>query len=428
MNIYQFLSFAGPAIGILSFAYAIYTRKKSKLEKNLVYEVMPPVAVAEVIKGQSAYSLKVVYERPGEDSVYIRHAFVEYIRFTNFGRIPIKKNDLAKADPLRIEATTGGRVLDISLASVTSDVCQITIGQPKQENGRTSAILDFDFLDYLDGGLIQILSDTDEVQATLHGTVIGMPNGIRKEKDISGPRSPPTWGCVTAIVVELVALAAVPLIYRFVTGSWKLVWLLGLPVAALIVPPLFFLLVFLILEPGAKFKFPEPLLPPDWYGLRRELSYRLPETRYKTQKTGPPSYKAEAIKPEGPERVPKRISLQAWKGQYVSAENVDELAANQDEISEKEIFELIEREGEKVALRAWNNKYVCAESDGRVVANRDAISRWETFELIERGGEKIALRAWNDKYVCAEGGGGREVVANRDEIHEWETFTLIRHD
>lgn len=427
MNIYQFLSFAGPIIGLASLAYAIYTRKKSRLEKNLVYEVMPPVAVAEVIKGQSAYSLKVVYERPGKAPVYIQHAFAQYIRFTNFGRIPIIKNDLANADPLRIEAA-GGRVLDISLASVTRDVCQINIGQLKQENGRTLAILDFDFLDYFDGGLIQILSDTDEVQATLHGTVIGMPNGIRKAKDLFKPRSPPTWGCIIAIVVELIALAAVPLTYRFVTGTWKLVWLLGLPVAALVVPPLFFLLVFLILEPGAKFKFPEQLLPPNWYGLRRELSYRLPETRYKTQKTGPPSDKAEAIKPEGPERVPKRISLQAWKGQYVSAENADEVTANQDEIREQETFELIEREGDKIALRAWNDKYVCAESDGKVVANRDAISRWETFELIEREGDKITLRAWNDKYVCAEDGGGREVVANRDEIREWETFALIRHD
>lgn len=134
------------------------------------------------------------------------------------------------------------------------------------------------------------------------------------------------------------------------------------------------------------------------------------------------------VTPEDPEQVSKRISLQAWKGQYVSAENADELTANQDEIREQEIFELTRLEGDSIALRAWNGKYVCAEGDGKVVANRDAISTWETFELIGLKGDTIALRAWNGKYVCAEDGGGREVVANRDEIREWETFTPIRHN
>jgi hypothetical protein len=183
--------------------------------------------------------------------------------------VPTTKGDLANADKLRIEVT-GGTVLDLSLASATREVCQITIGQTKRDNGITSATVDFDFLDYLDGGLIQILSDTGSVKAALRGTIVGMPNGIRKTKDVPQFTPFPTWGCVTATIVGLLALTAAPFGYRYVTGSWESVWLLALPIAALIIPLLLFIMIVIVAEPRTEFEFPKQLFPPRWYHMRRE--------------------------------------------------------------------------------------------------------------------------------------------------------------
>lgn len=282
MDINLIIGIIGLVLSVVGLAYAVYEKRRSKREKSLVYEVMPPVSAAEVIKGQGAYSLEVVYKCPGEEPVYIQNAMIQYVRFTNFGKIPITKDDIAKADPLRLEIkTTGGTVLNVSLVSVTRDVCQIVIGQPKQEDSITSVTLEFDFLDYMDGGLIQILSDTEEIETVLRGTIVGMPGGIRKTEVVAGPSEISGRGCAIGIAVQVLALVAVPLIYRFVTGSWDSEWWLALPVLALIMPSLvFFLISLVILEPRTEFKFPERLLPPPWYHLRREF-YHLVERRYR---------------------------------------------------------------------------------------------------------------------------------------------------
>lgn len=122
MDINLFLGISGLIISVISLIYAIYVKRISKRDKELVYETMLPAPVAEVIKGESGYSLKVIYERPDASPLYIEHAAVQYVRFTNFGTIPITRNDIPDVDPLRIELI-GGQILDITLVSVTRDVC-----------------------------------------------------------------------------------------------------------------------------------------------------------------------------------------------------------------------------------------------------------------------------------------------------------------
>lgn len=268
------MGMGGLILSVIGLAYAVYEKRKSKREKNLVYEVIPPVPAAEVIEGQSNYSLRVVYERPDEEPVNVENATIQYIRFTNFGKIPITRSDLAQADPLRLEiSVTDGTILDVSLVSATRDVCQITTGQQRQDNNITSVVLDFDFLDYQDGGLIQVLSDTQDIETALRGTVVGMPSGIRETKVLTEPSEVPSWGCAVWAAIVVLGLVATPFIYRSVIGSWDCVWLLSLPLAALLLPSIFFSLILIVLEPRAECKFPERLVLPPWYHMRREYGY-----------------------------------------------------------------------------------------------------------------------------------------------------------
>lgn len=283
----------GVTLTIVSLIYAIYVTRKSKQEKCLVYEVMSPVPVAEVVKSQSAYSLKVVYEKPNETPVYIKHAVAQYFRFTNFGRLPIDKNDLVEADPLRIEVT-GGKVLDISLAGVTRDVCQISIGDIKANETTATANIDLVFLDHMDGGIIQILSDTANLQTILTGTIIGMPEGIKKVKDIPQNRTMNGWGCALGMIILLLSFGSVPIVYKFITGGWANVWLLSLPFAALIIPFLYIVIFFIVTEPRRKFIFPDELFPPRWYQMRRLSANRFPYRESSTE-----------IEGDGEERVSK---------------------------------------------------------------------------------------------------------------------------
>lgn len=265
MDINIVLGIAGLVLSVVSLVYAVYITKKSKQEKKLVCEVMAPVPVADFLLGNSAYSLRVVYEQPGTSPIYIEHAFAQYLRFTNFGKIPIHKSDMAEGDALRIEIK-GGKILAISLAGVTREACKITIQQLIEADGVTSAYLGYDFLDYLDGGIIQILSDSAKIESTLKGTIVGMPEGIIKV-DIPETSTLPSWGCALVIISFLIPVVAGFYSYEFIiTREWATVLL---PFVALLIPFGVMILIMYRLQPR---QFPRQLLPPPWYSIRLDDS------------------------------------------------------------------------------------------------------------------------------------------------------------
>ena len=272
------------AIGIVSlflsivfFFYGLYLTNKSRQEKRLVYELLPSTAIADVIGRQSSYSLRVVYLPPEQAPIILDRAFVHYLRFTNLGRVPITLQDLAVVDPLRIEITDS-RVLDVSLASVTREVCQVRLGSVVQHDGKASVSVEFEFLDYEDGALLQILTDAKTTKTSLQGTVVGMPRGIGKPKEVSErqPKELKGAGCIVWLVIQVAMLASVPFLYRYITGSWANVWLLLLPVGVIFIPWGLVLLSLFIPTARTKFKFPEILSPPDWY---QERVYGYPGRR-----------------------------------------------------------------------------------------------------------------------------------------------------
>lgn len=282
------LGVGGLLVGVISLTYSIYATRKSRREKGLAYQVFSAVPVADVISGESGYSLRVTYERPGEPPVYVERAVVQMLRFTSYGRIPIEKRDLVSGDPLRVEVVDG-KVLDIALASVTRDACGISLGEVVVSEEKAYVAVDFDFLDYRDGALIQILTSDHEAQLGLRGTIVGLPGGpIRveesEETDFSG------ISCLFPIILQVIALVSLPFLYRFLTGGWTRVWLLLLPFG----PPLAAVAATVVLWPlivrgrGPRLTFPAVLSPPAWHRARTFMSreFRAVRSRDRTDGIG----------------------------------------------------------------------------------------------------------------------------------------------
>lgn len=126
--------------------------------------------------------------------------------------------------------------------------------------------------------------------------------------------------------------------------------------------------------------------------------------------------------------TPKKISLRAYNGQYLCAENGggSVIVANRNAVGSWETFQLVDLGNGNVALRAANGQYLCAESGGGsvIVANRNAVGAWETFGYMDLGNGKIGLQAYNGQVIVAENGGGDGVYATRPWVGAWETFGL----
>lgn len=128
-----------------------------------------------------------------------------------------------------------------------------------------TAVITFDFLDHLDGGLIKVLTTGPGGTVQLVGDIIGMPEGIK-----SGERTRSTGflnaaGCTLGILLQVAALVLTPLVYRWTTGSWDYAWLLILPILALFVPGLLVGVVASTIWPDSTFTFPSELTPPRWF-------------------------------------------------------------------------------------------------------------------------------------------------------------------
>ncbi|PZV22825.1 MAG: hypothetical protein DCF12_20065 [Snowella sp.] len=280
MDINLALGIIGTVVSVVSFFYAIYVTKQSKKEKELIFEIIDPIPLVDTIPKDNRHSIQIIYERPNQLPEKVDSIFLQFLRFTNFGRIPIRKEDSASYDPLRVEVK-GGRVLDLTLVSVTREVSQITLNEITQVEDKIIAVIDFDFLDYMDGGLVQVVSDSIDAEVTLKGTIVGMPTGVMKGDPERNSISFPELGCVIPLIIQVGVLVAVPFTYRYIIGSWKNVWLLLLPILALILPITLTLPLILALLNRKRIKFPKPLSLPSWYYRKRDFYERSPRKRIK---------------------------------------------------------------------------------------------------------------------------------------------------
>ncbi len=244
--------------------YAFVDARRDRRVKLLAFSRISAFPLATATSLERGYHLSIHYQAPDmTEAEEVEAAYASHLRFANFGKEPIRREDIASASPLRVEVE-GGHVLDISLASTRRGVSRIAVDRPSLEDDRASAEITFDFLDHRDGAVLTILSTTPEIRARLVGEIIGMPGGII---DYDVPPARGFWsklGVSLIVVGELAAYLGAAYVTKSVAGSWTDVWLLALPVTALLVPLVIALIVSETIWPSRPRKFPDGLPLPGW--------------------------------------------------------------------------------------------------------------------------------------------------------------------
>ncbi len=264
------LGASGVMIGIAGLAYAIYATRRNLQTKQLTYEILSPMPIAHVMSKGSSYSLKIVYEKEGETPTTIDRAVLHYVRFTNFGRTAIRGEDITDRDPLRI-AVRGSNLLDISITNVTRNVCDISLSKAQKSENEVNIPIKVSFLDHNDGALIQLVTDSTESDISIKGTIIGMPNGLIEIREKDREAKVAGWGCLPAAALQLIAIAAVPLLYWKIVGTWKNIWLMILPIGAIILPAALAIIFASLFNPLRSLRFPKLLTTPTWYSERHKF-------------------------------------------------------------------------------------------------------------------------------------------------------------
>lgn len=265
--------------------YALVQSRTNRRIKALLYEATPSFALASAAS-DSGYRLSILYEQPDQPAETVRAAYVTFLRLANFGREPIRQEDIASANPLRVAVRmVRGKVLDIGLESSRREVCRVAV-EPMQSvtkpgrtlvtrrGGRerrirrtitlTSAAITFDFLDHHDGAAVRILSSEEPESVELLGDIIGMPAGIGRS---GHPEEKGLWGRVgfaLFCVAETAAVALSFLLFRLVTGAWHDVWLLVVLPAAVVTVGIITVVVAMTIWPSNARKFPDELELPRW--------------------------------------------------------------------------------------------------------------------------------------------------------------------
>jgi hypothetical protein len=175
------LGIVGSIASVIGLLYAFIVARHTEPRKLLAYEVTHPLPLASVLPDRVEHRLSVVYEREGSPPVNVRGAFVRFIQLGNFGREAVRREDIANADPLRIEIRDA-RVLDVAIAGASRPVIEFALGPTERveelEGDTTTIPVSFAFLDHRDSAIVRVLTDSARTPVAVRGTIIGMPEGI----------------------------------------------------------------------------------------------------------------------------------------------------------------------------------------------------------------------------------------------------------
>jgi hypothetical protein len=264
-------------ITIVSLIVTLVAYRRSDRRKILVCDISPPISLITILPDRTGHRFSVVYEREGSEPKNIKGACLYFVRLANFGREPIRREDLATSDVLRLEVEHA-KVLDIAEVNVSRPVIGVGLSPLKEvgffeEPGApvTRSDVSFDFLDYQDGALIRILAESAAAKIVLRGTIIGMPEGIHHVDELRGRdrrRSLRLLLVLSVVVLLLVgAIATVPTPF-FEEPPLQLKLSSSLSGAILLVISVF-ALTFMVLSAtwvnAPRDRWPRSLSLPDWF-------------------------------------------------------------------------------------------------------------------------------------------------------------------
>ena len=158
-------------LSFLSVLLAIILYYKSRKIKIPLYAIKTNNIVADYISKIS--SLNVLYSGNQIDNLS-----VSKIAFWNNGNEPIKSNDIAQKDPLRIVSKNNSKILDANIINYIKPANNINL---KISDNGSEAIITFDFLAKNEGVIIQVYhtgKTNNDIQ--IEGTIIGGKKILRK--------------------------------------------------------------------------------------------------------------------------------------------------------------------------------------------------------------------------------------------------------
>jgi hypothetical protein len=98
-----------------------------------------------------------------------------------------------------------------------------------------------------------------------------MPEGIVHRPDLEKRPVLNPLGCILGVLLQISAIAGALVLFKAATGSWRLLWVLLLPIGAVFIPGIIVALVASYLWPKGP-QWPKNPSLPDWFISRYMLS------------------------------------------------------------------------------------------------------------------------------------------------------------
>ncbi|MCF2717859.1 hypothetical protein LWE69_11780 [Paenibacillus sp. UKAQ_18] len=177
ISIFQIINtgWFGSIVGITGIIYSVYTFRKQKIGPRFCYQT----STLKVIGGYSEQfkqdELEIFFEGEKVDAVSKTQ-----IAFWNSGFGTIKGEDIVERDQLRAKFSEDSKILSMSIVTQSRNVNRIELNK----NSENEVLINFEFLDSKDGGIIEIVHTDTKSRPNLIGTVKGLPNVLKDKGDI----------------------------------------------------------------------------------------------------------------------------------------------------------------------------------------------------------------------------------------------------
>jgi hypothetical protein len=259
----------GGIASILGLILFLIVRRPERA-KRLAYDVGYSTPLASVLPQTGTHRVSLTFEREGRPALAVKGVYVQFVRLANFGKEPIRQDDLTSGDPLRIDVRRA-RVLDIAVAGVTREVIGFNVDQADESGPNViSALVSFAFLDEGDGALVRVTTDSERARVSVNGTIVGMPQGVETIDKLSHNRPLQILGPTLVVAVYGVTLILAGYVFHAVTNSWQSLFLFPVPILALLLPLIPIILVGSTIWPSGP-HWHSRLELPEWAQIPREF-------------------------------------------------------------------------------------------------------------------------------------------------------------
>jgi len=167
------ITLGGSVIGLLGLVLAAVFYAKAKKERIPCYEYSNKTLIEGVDK--TLDGLQLHYRGQPQSRITVTK-----IVFWNEGRETIDKNNLVIADPIRIICPINIDVLNIQITNFSSSTNAIKLGLPSNSDEYQSYPIEFEYLDYREYFVIQIVHNGDDSQSfCITGKIKGVSKFLR---------------------------------------------------------------------------------------------------------------------------------------------------------------------------------------------------------------------------------------------------------